>query len=135
MLSAIVALSLAAVVVFLPYPAPTLAPAAVENAAATGLSNPVTNVLMAFRAMDTLLEKVVLLLAQVEGEPGRLRSRRATASVDQVRAAPHQSPRQWTGLQNAKRAGTSQLALSAIVVATEEANLPMSPQRLRKLLQ
>jgi len=65
MLSAIVALSLAAVVVFLPYPAPTLAPAAVENAAATGLGNPVTNVLMAFRAMDTLLEKVVLLLALV----------------------------------------------------------------------
>ena len=51
--------------VFLPYPAPTLAPAAVENAAATGLGNPVTNVLMAFRAMDTLLEKVVLLLALV----------------------------------------------------------------------
>src|SRR5262249_48899171 len=35
------------------------------NAAATGLGNPVTNVLMAFRAMDTLLEKIVLLLALV----------------------------------------------------------------------
>jgi multisubunit Na+/H+ antiporter MnhB subunit len=32
---------------------------------ATGLANPVTNVLMAFRAMDTMLEKVVLLLAIV----------------------------------------------------------------------
>jgi multisubunit Na+/H+ antiporter MnhB subunit len=63
--SAIVALSLVAVVLFLPEPAPTLAPTAVENSAATGLGNPVTNVLMAFRAMDTLLEKVVLLLALV----------------------------------------------------------------------
>jgi multisubunit Na+/H+ antiporter MnhB subunit len=52
-------------VLFLPDPAPTLAPAAAENAAATGLGNPVTNVLMAFRAMDTMLEKVVLLLALV----------------------------------------------------------------------
>ena len=65
MLAAIVACLLAAVVLALPDPAPTLAPAAVENAAATGLGNPVTNVLMAFRAMDTLLEKVVLLLALV----------------------------------------------------------------------
>ena len=50
---------------FLPDPAPTLAPAASEHASATGLGNPVTNVLMAFRAMDTMLEKVVLLLALV----------------------------------------------------------------------
>ena len=64
-LSAFIALSLAAVVLLLPDPGPTLAPAAVENSAATGLGNPVTNVLMAFRAMDTLLEKVVLLLALV----------------------------------------------------------------------
>jgi len=64
-LSVAVALALAAGVLLLPDPAPTLAPAAAENAAATGLGNPVTNVLMAFRAMDTLLEKVVLLLALV----------------------------------------------------------------------
>jgi len=62
-LSAGVAVALAAGVLFLPDPAPSLAPAA--NAAATSLGNPVTNVLMAFRAMDTLLEKVVLLLALV----------------------------------------------------------------------
>ena len=65
MLAATVAAALAAGVLLLPDPAPTLAPAAAENAAATGLGNPVTNVLMAFRAMDTLLEKVVLLLALV----------------------------------------------------------------------
>jgi multisubunit Na+/H+ antiporter MnhB subunit len=64
-LSATVAVALASSVLFLPDPAPTLAPAAAENASATGLANPVTNVLMAFRAMDTMLEKVVLLLALV----------------------------------------------------------------------
>ncbi len=65
LLSATVAAALAAAVLFLPDPAPTLAPAAAVKAVATSLRNPVTNVLMAFRAMDTLLEKVVLLLALV----------------------------------------------------------------------
>lgn len=65
LLSAIVAAALAAAVLLLPDPAPTLAPAAAANAAATGLGNPVTNVLIAFRAFDTMLEKVVLLLALV----------------------------------------------------------------------
>ena len=65
MLAAIVACSLAVVLLALPDSAPTLAPLAVKNGAATGLGNPVTNVLMAFRAMDTVLEKVVLLLALI----------------------------------------------------------------------
>jgi multisubunit Na+/H+ antiporter MnhB subunit len=65
LLSATIAAALAAAVLFLPDPAPTLAPAAAANAAATSLGNPVTNVLMAFRALDTMLEKVVLLLALV----------------------------------------------------------------------
>jgi multisubunit Na+/H+ antiporter MnhB subunit len=60
-----VAAALAAAVLLLPDPAPTLAPAAAANAGATGLGNPVTNVLIAFRAMDTMLEKVVLVLALV----------------------------------------------------------------------
>ena len=64
-LATIVAAGLAAGVLALPDPAPTLAPAVAANIAATGLGNPVTSVLMAFRAMDTLLEKVVLLLALV----------------------------------------------------------------------
>jgi multisubunit Na+/H+ antiporter MnhB subunit len=46
-------------------PAPTLAPAAMAEIGATGLGNPVTAVLMAFRATDTLLEKVVLVLAVI----------------------------------------------------------------------
>jgi len=56
---------LAAIVFLLPEPAPTLAPQAAANIAATGLGNPVTAVLMAYRAIDTLLETVVLLLALV----------------------------------------------------------------------
>jgi multisubunit Na+/H+ antiporter MnhB subunit len=53
-----------AVIVALPSdPAPTLAPEAVANLPATGLGNAVTGVLMAYRAMDTLLESVVLVLA------------------------------------------------------------------------
>jgi multisubunit Na+/H+ antiporter MnhB subunit len=65
LLSAAVAAALAAGVLLLPDPAPTLAPAVAANAPATGLGNPVTSVLMAFRAMDTMLEKVVLVLALV----------------------------------------------------------------------
>jgi multisubunit Na+/H+ antiporter MnhB subunit len=64
-LSATVAAGLAVAVLSLPEHAPSLASQAAENAGATGLGNPVTNVLMAFRAMDTLLEKIVLLLALV----------------------------------------------------------------------
>ena len=65
LLSATATVALAAALFLLPSPAPTLAPAAAANAGATGLANPVTNVLIAFRAMDTMLEKVVLLLALV----------------------------------------------------------------------
>ena len=53
------------VVLWLPDPAPTLAPVAKESLALTGLGNAVTAVLMVYRALDTMLEKVVLLLALV----------------------------------------------------------------------
>jgi multisubunit Na+/H+ antiporter MnhB subunit len=62
-LSVLTAAALAAAVLLLPASTPTLAPTVVAHAWATSLTNPVTNVLMAFRAMDTMLEKVVLLLA------------------------------------------------------------------------
>ena len=62
-LCALVFAGVAAIVLLLPDPAPTLAPQAAANIAATGLGNPVTAVLMAYRAIDTLLETVVLLLA------------------------------------------------------------------------
>lgn len=64
-LSAAVSAGIAASFLLLPTPAPTLAQAAADNTAVTGVGNPVTAALMAFRAMDTMLEKVVLLLALI----------------------------------------------------------------------
>jgi multisubunit Na+/H+ antiporter MnhB subunit len=64
-LAVLVAAGLAAVVLSLPEPAPTLAPEARQQLAATGLGNPVTAVLIAYRSFDTMLEKVVLALAVV----------------------------------------------------------------------
>ena len=55
--------ALAAVVLLSPYPGPTLAPQAAQRLYETGLGNPVTAVLMAYRSFDTMLEKVVLVLA------------------------------------------------------------------------
>lgn len=64
-LSVLVAGALAFVVASLPTPAPTLAPQAAAAAAGpgAGLGNPITAVLISYRAFDTMLEKVVLLLA------------------------------------------------------------------------
>jgi multisubunit Na+/H+ antiporter MnhB subunit len=56
---------IAYVVRLLPDTAPTLAPAAMESLPETGLGNPVAGVLFVYRALDTLLEKAVLLLALV----------------------------------------------------------------------
>ena len=64
-LAVLVAAALAAAVLSLPEPAPTLAPEARQELAATGLGNPVTAVLIAYRSFDTMLEKVVLVLAVV----------------------------------------------------------------------
>jgi multisubunit Na+/H+ antiporter MnhB subunit len=57
--------ALAAVVLLMPDPAPTLAPAAAKSLPQTGLGNPITAVLIAYRAFDTMLEKVVLILAVI----------------------------------------------------------------------
>ncbi|MCB1958422.1 MAG: Na(+)/H(+) antiporter subunit B, partial [Rhodocyclaceae bacterium] len=62
-LAVTVTAALAVGVLALPDPAPTLAPAAVASLATTGVGNPVTAVLLAFRSMDTLLEAIVVLLA------------------------------------------------------------------------
>ena len=64
-LCALVALALAAVVLLLPDQGPSLAPQSMQHLAETGLGNPVTAVLIAYRAFDTMLEKVVLVLAVV----------------------------------------------------------------------
>ena len=56
---------LAAAVLGWPASQPTLAPEVAAHLPATGLGNPITGVLIVFRALDTLLETVVLLLALV----------------------------------------------------------------------
>ena len=65
LLAAAVSVALALAVLALPDPAPTLAPEVVANIEPIGVANPITAVLMAYRAMDTLLEAIVLLLALV----------------------------------------------------------------------
>jgi multisubunit Na+/H+ antiporter MnhB subunit len=65
LLSVVVTSGLVVVVLTLPAVPPTLAPETVAALPKTGLGNPVTAVLMVYRALDTLLEKVVLLLALV----------------------------------------------------------------------
>jgi uncharacterized MnhB-related membrane protein len=63
--AACVTVALASVVVALPDPAPSLAREAAAHMAATGVGNPITAVLLAFRAMDTLLEAIVVLFALI----------------------------------------------------------------------
>ena len=57
--------ALAIVVLAPPEPPPTLVPEVAANIAATGVGNPITAVLLAFRAIDTLLEAIVLLFALI----------------------------------------------------------------------
>jgi multisubunit Na+/H+ antiporter MnhB subunit len=61
----LVSLALAGVVLLLPDQGPSLAPQSMQHLPETGLGNPVTAVLIAYRAFDTMLEKVVLVLAVV----------------------------------------------------------------------
>ena len=56
---------LALCVLTLPVPAPSLAGEVAANLAVTEVGNPITGVLLAFRAMDTLLEAIVLLFALI----------------------------------------------------------------------
>ena len=64
-LCVLVALGLAAVVLLFPDQGPSLAAQSMQHLPETGLGNPVTAVLIAYRAFDTMLEKVVLVLAVV----------------------------------------------------------------------
>ena len=86
-LCAVVAVALAGVVLLLPEQGPSLAPQSMQRLPETGLGNPVTAVLIAYRAFDTMLEKVVLVLAVVGvwslaadrywgGAPGEARAER-----------------------------------------------------------
>jgi multisubunit Na+/H+ antiporter MnhB subunit len=62
---ALVSAGLAALVLFPPEIKATLAPQVMAHLAESGLGNPVAGVLFVYRAFDTLLEKVVLILALV----------------------------------------------------------------------
>jgi multisubunit Na+/H+ antiporter MnhB subunit len=62
-LCGLVGLALAIAVLNLPDPAPSLAAEAARHLPALGVGNPITGVLMAYRALDTLLEAVVLVFA------------------------------------------------------------------------
>jgi multisubunit Na+/H+ antiporter MnhB subunit len=65
MLCALIAAGLAAAVLSPPSTVFTLAPQAMVHLPESGLGNPVAGVLFVYRAFDTLLEKVVLVLALV----------------------------------------------------------------------
>ena len=65
LLALLVTVALIVCVLVLPDPAPTLAPQVAVNMAVTEVGNPITAVLLAFRAMDTLLEAIVLLFALI----------------------------------------------------------------------
>ncbi len=65
LVSSAVTATLALCVLVLPDPAPTLAPQVVENLPVTGVGNPITGVLLAFRALDTLLEAIVLVIGLI----------------------------------------------------------------------
>jgi multisubunit Na+/H+ antiporter MnhB subunit len=63
LMCALITAGLATAILSPPEAIPTLAPMVMENLAQSGLGNPVAGVLFVYRALDTLLEKVVLLLA------------------------------------------------------------------------
>lgn len=64
-LCALVTVAIGWSVLTLPEPAPTLAPQTLAAMPALDVGNPVTAVLLGFRALDTLLEAIVLVLALI----------------------------------------------------------------------
>lgn len=63
LIASVVTAALVACVLALPVPAPSLAAEAMAHIGPTGVGNPITAVLLAYRSMDTLLEAIVLVLA------------------------------------------------------------------------
>ncbi|WP_431282303.1 hydrogenase subunit MbhD domain-containing protein [Humitalea sp. 24SJ18S-53] len=64
-LCATITAGLAAAVLLLPEPGPSLAVEAAAHLPGLGLGNPVTGVLLAYRAIDTFMEAVVLVVALI----------------------------------------------------------------------
>jgi multisubunit Na+/H+ antiporter MnhB subunit len=89
-LSSLVAAGLAVVVVTPPEPAPSLALLTMAKLHASGIGNPVAAVLFVYRSLDTLLEKVVLLLAMLG--VWSLAPDRLWGGVPELRLYPEPSP-------------------------------------------
>lgn len=92
LLCSVIAAVLAVITLMPVHPSPTLAPLAAAHMDELGLGNPVTVVLLAYRALDTLLEKVVLVLALIGvwaltpdpfwgGAPASLRARHQSSAL------------------------------------------------------
>ena len=92
LLCSMIAAGLAAIVLMPVEPPATLAPEAAANMGELGLGNPITVVLLAYRALDTLLEKVVLVLALIGvwtltpdvfwgGAPASLRAQQSSGAL------------------------------------------------------
>jgi multisubunit Na+/H+ antiporter MnhB subunit len=92
LLCSMIAAGLAAIVLMPVEPPATLAPEAAANMGKLGLGNPTTVVLLAYRALDTLLEKVVLVLALIGvwtltpdvfwgGAPASLRAQQSSGAL------------------------------------------------------
>ena len=92
LLCSMIAAGLAAIVLMPVEPPVTLAPEAAANMGELGLGNPITVVLLAYRALDTLLEKVVLVLALIGvwtltpdvfwgGAPASLRAQQSSGAL------------------------------------------------------
>ena len=92
LLCSVIAAGLAAIVLMPVEPPATLAPEAAASMGEVGLGNPITVVLLAYRALDTLLEKVVLVLALIGvwtltpdefwgGAPASLRAQQSSGAL------------------------------------------------------
>lgn len=92
LLCSAIAAGLAAIVLMPVEPPATLAPEAAASMGELGLGNPITVVLLAYRALDTLLEKVVLVLALIGvwtltpdqfwgGAPASLRAQQSSGAL------------------------------------------------------
>ena len=140
----LVALALAGVVLLLPDQGPSLAPQSMQHLPETGLGNPVTAVLIAYRSFDTMLEKVVLVLAVVGvwslgadrywgGAPGEATRRAARADARLPRASvgaarhPGRCPCLWVGADEPGGAFQGGAILAAMWMIVMMARLTEAP--------
>lgn len=92
LLCCVIGIGLAAIVLMPVEPPPTLALQVAAHMDQLGLENPITVVLLAYRALDTLLEKIVLVLALIAvwaltpdpfwgGAPASLRAQQSSGAL------------------------------------------------------